>query len=244
MKQSHRELLGCMVLLALAVISGCAGGGMGSNGGSNPPPLPTQMAPPPTPRNPEGPSTTGTDVSTGAQATPPPSGSVPAAQGQLVARGQVRVMFLFQGPNQERNTAVENTLTRVFQSRGYSVIDAGTVAQTVRRHADLLQLYEIEAAKRFGSRLQADIVISGESKMGSSEKTYEILGGKKVTVSQADVTAKAILVNSGRLLAADSAHARKPFDMTGEVVLQMAAEALAEKLLQGIDAFLSRDTID
>ena len=80
--------------------------------------------------------------------------------------------------------------------------------------------------------------------MGSSEKTYEILGGKKVTVSQADVTAKAILVNSGRLLAADSAHARKPFDMTGEVVLQMAAEALAEKLLQGIDAFLSRDTID
>ena len=153
-------------------------------------------------------------------------------------------MFLFQGPNQERNTAVENTLTRVFQSRGYSVIDAGTVAQTVRRHADLLQLYEIEAAKRFGSRLQADIVISGESKMGSSEKTYEILGGKKVTVSQADVTAKAILVNSGRLLAADSAHARKPFDMTGEVVLQMAAEALAEKLLQGIDAFLSRDTID
>ena len=153
-------------------------------------------------------------------------------------------MFLFQGPGQERNAAVENTLTRVFQSHGYSVIDAGTVAQLVRRNADLLQRYEIEAAKRFGTHLRADIVISGESKTGSSEKTYELLGGKKVTVSQADVTAKAILVNSGRILAADSAHAHKPFDMTGEVVLQTAAEALAEKLLHGIETFFSRDTID
>src|SRR5438128_6576318 len=51
------------------------------------------------------------------------SGSIPMAQGQPAARSQVRLMFLFQGPDQERNAAVENALTRVFQRHGYSVID-------------------------------------------------------------------------------------------------------------------------
>src|SRR5713101_4564765 len=57
------------------------------------------------------------------------TGTMSVAQGQPAAGSQVRLMFLFKGPGQERNAAVENTLTRVFQSHGYSVIDTSTVAQ-------------------------------------------------------------------------------------------------------------------
>jgi hypothetical protein len=153
-------------------------------------------------------------------------------------------MFLFKGAGQERQTAVENAFTRVFQQHGYSVIDAGTVTQTVQRHPEISKRHETEAAKRFGARLQADVVVSGESNTQVAEKTYMLLEGKKVAVSQADVTAKAVLVRSGKTLAADTAHARRPFDLTGAMALQMAAEALAEKLVQGIEGFLSRDTID
>ena len=153
-------------------------------------------------------------------------------------------MFMFQGPGQELNQAVETALTSKFQGYGYSVMDAGTVAQTLQRNADLLHLYDIEAAKRLGGRLGADIVISGVSKSRVLDKTYEVLGGKKVTISQADVSAKAVMVNSGKVLAAESATARKPFDNTGDVALRAAAEAMADQLQQGIERFFNRDTVD
>ena len=153
-------------------------------------------------------------------------------------------MFMFQVPGQEPNQAVETALTNKFQGYGYSVLDAGIVAQTLRRNTDLLQLYDVEAAKRLGGRLGADIVISGVSKTRVLDKTYEMLGGKKVTVSQADVSAKAVLVSSGKVLAAENATVRKPFDNTGDVALRAAAEAMADQLQQGIERFFNRDTAD
>jgi hypothetical protein len=153
-------------------------------------------------------------------------------------------MFLFKDIGQQGTQAVENALTRAFRGSGYNVLDAGMVAQTLRRDADLLQRYEIEAAKRLGSRLGADIVVSGELKAKAVEKTYTLLEGKKLTMSQADVSAKAVLVSTGKVVAAETVHARKPFDITGDAALQKAAEALAGKLLQGIEQFLTRDTID
>jgi hypothetical protein len=170
--------------------------------------------------------------------------STPVVQAQPGARAQVRLMFMFQVPGQEPNQAVETALISKFQGYGYSVLDAGTVAQTLHRHVDLLQLYDVEAAKRLGGRLGADIVISGVSKTRVLDKTYEMLGGKKVTVSQADVSAKAVLVSSGKVLAAENATARQPFDNTGDGALQKAAEAMADKLQQGIERFFSRDTVD
>ena len=113
--------------------------------------------------------------------------SAPVAQAQPVARAQIRLMFMFQVPGQEPNQAVETALISKFQGYGYSVLDAATVAQTLHRNADLLQLYDIEAAKRLGGRLGADVVISGVSKARVLDKTYDTLGGKEVTVSQADV---------------------------------------------------------
>jgi hypothetical protein len=42
----------------------------------------------------------------------------------------------------------------------------------------------------------------------------------------------------------DNASGRKPFDTTGEIALQMAAESAAGRLLQGLEEFLNRDTTD
>lgn len=167
-----------------------------------------------------------------------------AVDAQPTAHSQVRLMFMFQGNGQEGSQTVENTLIRAFLSYGFNVFDAETVGQTLRRNADLLRLYEVEAAKRLGARLGADIVISGTAKTRVVDKTYDMLGGKRVTVSQADVSAKAIMVRSGKVLVAENAHARKPFDNTSAVALQAAAEAMADKLRQGIEQFLSRDTVD
>jgi hypothetical protein len=125
---------------------------------------------------------------------------VKVVQAPPVARTSLRLMFMFQVPGQEPNQVVETALISKFQDYGYSVLDAEIVAQTLRRNADLLQLYDIEAAKRLGGRLGADIVISGVSKTRVLDKTYEVLGGKKVTISQADVSAKAVLVSSGKIL--------------------------------------------
>jgi hypothetical protein len=157
---------------------------------------------------------------------------------------KVRVMFLIKGSGQDGGQVVETTLTQAFQTAGFTVVDAAAVAQTLRRDADLLKLYEIEAAKRLGSRLGADIVVSGEVKSRTSEKAYTLLEGKKVAVSQAHISVKAVLVSSGKVLAAENAHARKPFDTTGEIALQTAAQGLAGTLVQGVERFLQRDTVD
>src|SRR5262245_49750539 len=91
-------------------------------------------------------------------------GEATVVQAPPVALAQVRLMFMFQVPGQEPNQAVETALTNKFQGYGYSVLDAETVAQTLRRNADLLQLYDVEAAKRLGGLLGANIVIRGVSK--------------------------------------------------------------------------------
>src|SRR5215831_4076111 len=167
-----------------------------------------------------------------------------AVNAQPTAHANMRLMFMFQGSGQEGSQTVENALTQAFQGYGFSVIDAATVAQTVRRNADLLQRYDVEAAKRLGVRLGADIVISGTTKTRVVDKTSDTLGGKRYTVSQADISAKAIMVRSGKILTAKNTHRNKPFDNTGERALQEAAEAMADELRQGIEQALSRDTVD
>jgi hypothetical protein len=164
---------------------------------------------------------------------------------QTATGGRVKVMVFFQEVGAAGIQTVETVLSRAFERHGYSVFDRDTVAQTLRREADLLQLYEIEAAKQLGARLGAEIVVSGRSQVRTQDKTYDSLGGKRVTVSQADVSAKAILASSGRVLVAETETGQKrPFDMTGERALEKAAEALAGKLIEGIERFLNRDTVD
>jgi hypothetical protein len=158
------------------------------------------------------------------------------------APSQLTVMIMIHGQAQERSQLAENTLAQAFLQQGYKVIDAATVTQNLRRHAYLLQQAELETAKRLGSGLGADIVISGEVKMRVVDKTYTLLEGKKVILGQGDVTVKAVLTDSGRVIVAENAFARKPFDTTGQIALQMAAEAAAGKLIHGIEAFLKRDT--
>ena len=65
-------------------------------------------------------------------------------QAQPPTRAQVRLMFMFQVPGQEPNQAVETVLTNKFQGYGYSVLDAGIVAQTLRRNTDFVQLDELK----------------------------------------------------------------------------------------------------
>jgi hypothetical protein len=173
---------------------------------------------------------------------PPFSGL--AADMRPTASDQLKVMFMVQGPNQERSQVVENTLAQAFLRQGYQVIDAATVTQSLSRSAYLRKQTETEAAKRLGSGLGADIVVSGEAKVRVVDKSYTLLEGKKVTISQGDVTVKAVLAKSGRVIVAENATQRKPFDTTGQSALQMATESAAGKLLQGIEQFLNRDTTD
>ncbi len=173
----------------------------------------------------------------------PPSSGL-AADTMPIARSRLKVMFMVQGPGQERSQVVENTLAQAFLRQGYQVIDADSVTQSLRRHAYLSKQAETEAAKRLGSGLGADMVVSGEANVRVVDKSYTLLEGKKVIVGQGDVTVKAVLVKSGRVIVGETATQRKPFDTTGQSALQMAAESAAAKLLQGIEQFVNRDTTD
>jgi Caspase domain len=161
-----------------------------------------------------------------------------------MALSQLKVMFIVQGPGQERSQVVENTLAQAFLKRGYQVIDAAAVTQSLRRHAYLRQQAETEAAKRLGAGLGADIVVSGEANVRVVDKSYTMLEGKRVTIAQGNVTVKAVLARSGRVIAAENATQRKPFDTSGQSALQMAAEVVAGKLLVGIEQSVNRDTTD
>ena len=163
---------------------------------------------------------------------------------ETMARSNIKVMLMFQEGGSTGIQAVEQVLARAFEQHGYSVLDRDIVGQTLRREADVVKGYDIEAAKLLGTRLGATIVVSGKSQTRAQEKTYSSLGDKKVTVSQADVGAKAILASSGKVLVAENAHARKPFDTTGNIALEKAAEDLAGKLIEGIEQFLNRQTIE
>jgi hypothetical protein len=147
---------------------------------------------------------------------------------------QVTIIVMVQEAADVGVLVVENTLIRAFRARGYRVLDRAMVARILRPEADLTQLGEIEVATRLGARLGADLVISGRSKTRILEKPYSLLEEKSVVVSQADVGAKAISVPSGEVLVAENAHARKPFDTTGAIALEAAAETLADKLIKGI----------
>ncbi len=159
-------------------------------------------------------------------------------------RTGVRVMFIIQDVDPAGISAVETTLSQAFQQQGYQVLDRQMVAQTLQREAELLRQYDVEAAKQLGSRLSAHIVISGKSRTRVQEKTYSSLGGKKVTISQANISAKAIVVSTGKIVGARNAHARKPFDASGDLALETAAEQLGGQLVADIESYLTRDTTD
>jgi hypothetical protein len=160
------------------------------------------------------------------------------------APGRLTVMFMVQGPGQERSLVVENTLAEEFLRQGYKVIDTAAVTQSLGRSTYLRKQSEVEAAKRLGSGLGADIVVSGGGKSRTVEKAYTLLEGKKMIVSQGDVSLRAVLARNGNLIVTETASATKTSDTTGEKALQLAAKKAATRLLQGIEEFMHRDTID
>jgi hypothetical protein len=166
-----------------------------------------------------------------------------AAQIDPAAPSQVKVMFMFmlKKVDGEGIQVAENALIREFMNYGYTVLDKDIVAQTLHRENKLLQLYEIEAAKRLGAFLNANIVISGETNVHTERRNSS---GTEVSVIVAEVSARAILVSTGKILAAESAESKKPFAITGQRAIQDAASVLAKNLLKGINEYLSRDTID
>ena len=127
--------------------------------------------------------------------------------GGAAAEAALSVVVLFPDHSEESGAqSAENAMTRVFRERGYKVVDRGSLEQILRRDTALLGLYEIETAKQLGSRLQADIVVKATSRVTTREKTYSSLGGKKVLLSQADVSAKLMTQfaeNLGTMLESD-----------------------------------------
>jgi hypothetical protein len=78
--------------------------------------------------------------------------------------GEVRVMVMVKGTDQQRSQGVENVLIQAFQRQGFKVIDTAAVAQALRRNAELLKLYDVEAAKRLGSGLGADMLSTSHTR--------------------------------------------------------------------------------
>src|SRR5262245_57400175 len=166
------------------------------------------------------------------------SDSPAAAEAEVATRGNVKVMFMFKEVGAEGIQTVETILAQAFTQYGYSVMDREMVAQTLHREADVLQLYksekksEIETAKFLSRRLGATIIVNGKSQVSVQERSFDMLGGKKVLVSQADVSAQAILPRFGTVLVSTEESAKAANDMTGHNALKKAAESLARKLIE------------
>jgi len=166
------------------------------------------------------------------------------AEGHAVPRARVRVMIVFKEVGKEGISTVEHALIRAFTHHGYTVLDRHRVGLLLRSEANQLPHDDVDAAKLLGFRLGADIVISASSQVTIEKKEVASLGRKEMTVSHADVVAKAVVVCTGKVLVAALASAAEPFDPTGVYAEEKAAQALAGKLFPAFDQrFLNRDLV-
>ena len=131
-------------------------------------------------------------------------------------------------------SATETKLKELFAKSGFHVIDPAAVAGEIEiekpyRVVDLT----LDGVKYFGTAMDADVVVKGKAIAREVERGE----GSNLGLYMADVTASAIRVEDGRVLAAGSGHgtSRHLSRVSGAVrALEKASESLARELMEGI----------
>jgi hypothetical protein len=106
---------------------------------------------------------------------------------------------------------VEHTLTRAFLGYDFRVLEAEALA--------------VQAAPP----LAVDVLITGHAQVRCEERDSPVVGGP-IQASIADVTAHAVRVHSGEVIASSTAQARAWVDPSGTRALEKAAVQLADSL--------------
>ncbi len=127
-------------------------------------------------------------------------------------------------------------LKELFIKAGFNVVDPMDITEEVEiDEAYRLEDLTIGGAKFFGDALGADIVVKGKAITREGIKIPE----SSLGVFMADVTASAVRVKDGRVLASGRGHgvSRHLSPITGSInALEEAAEELAIELMKQIDA--------
>ncbi len=135
---------------------------------------------------------------------------------------------------------VENTFIDVFTKKGFECIDRHAAEKNIRVTA----AYKVrdltpDQARTLGAQADAEVVIVGKA----AARSYGDIGGGKKS-AQADLSARAIRTDTGRVLASATtrgAAVRITEETAGIEALRKAAQAAAEQMADKILAVYSRE---
>ena len=135
---------------------------------------------------------------------------------------------------------IDNTLMDKFTEKGFEMIDHQAAAQELKvTPAYNVQDLSVQQAKTLGSQVHAEVVITGKG----LAKLYGNVGGGVKSV-QADLTLRAVRIDTGQVLATATTHAAAVHinEITaGNEALRKAAAEAADQLTGRILAQYSRE---
>src|SRR3989304_1387726 len=133
-------------------------------------------------------------------------------------------------------SAAETALKEVFLNKGFDVIDiSGTTDIFEISNAFMVADISNAGAIQIGKKVNAEIVVKGKALAKEGPRTP----GSSVGSYVADVTAEAIRIDNGQVLASSKGHgvSRNISEVTGGLEgLGRAGAELADKLIEQIDA--------
>jgi len=135
---------------------------------------------------------------------------------------------------------VENVFMDKFVEKGFEMIDHQVAAKDIKVTAAYkVQDLTVDQAKSIGSQVEAEVVITGKA---VSKIAGEIGAGMKS--GQADLTVKAIRIDTGQVIASTNTHAAAIHinDLTaGNEALKKAATEAADQMMTKILAMYSKE---
>lgn len=131
-------------------------------------------------------------------------------------------------------SAAEQTLTEKFLEKGFNIVDHSVQTKNIKL-APAFGVVDLtdNAAKTIGSQLDAEVVVYGKA----AAKLASSVMGSGILSSQANITAKAVKVDTGGVIASASASgaAVHSDEMTaGNKALEKVSAELADKLIEQI----------
>ncbi len=131
-------------------------------------------------------------------------------------------------------TAAETAIMQKFMDSDFPVVDPGTVRENIKREQVLAALQgDNRAAAAIGTSFGAEVVITGKA-VATVASGFNMAGMKSC---QANITARVVETDVGRVLATASEHAAYPHidEVTGgTMAIQKAATKLADGLIAKI----------
>lgn len=133
-------------------------------------------------------------------------------------------------------SATETALKEVFLNKGFEVVDISGTTDTLEI-SNAFKIADISdaGAIQIGKKVNAEIVVKGKA----LAKKGPVTPGSSVGSYVADVTAQAIRIDNGQVLASSRGHgvSRNISEVTGGIeALSQAGAELADRLIKQIDA--------